>query len=139
MKGKTIFAIIAVALIMTLSASCDLKRNNPLDNLTPPPRVTGLTADGSGPGVEDKYVELTWTKNPSETTDGYYVYRGLAYNAEYARVDTVGNVASAEVVTRIVPIESPGFYYFKVSAFKQYPSGKLEGSLSEWAIARVDN
>jgi hypothetical protein len=139
MKVRTIVVLSIVILSLLFIVSCELKRNNPLDNVTPPPRVTGLTADGSGPGVENKYVELTWTKNPSATSDGYYVYRGLAYNAEYARIDTVSNVAPEEVVTRIIPIESPGFYYFKVSAFKQYPAGKLEGSLSEWAIARVDN
>jgi hypothetical protein len=139
MKTQSLHKMVALILLLLLVYSCGLKRNNPLDNVTPPPRVTGLSAEGSGPGVENKYVELTWTKNPAATTDGYYVYRGLAYNAEYARVDTVGNVAPEAVVTRIVPIESPGFYYFKVSAYKQYPAGKLEGSWSEWAIARVDN
>lgn len=142
MKQYRNILIITMTLTLLITA-CELKRTNPLDplshqNIISPPKVTGLTASGSGPGIESKYVELTWTRNTNDT-DGYYIYRGLAYNAAYARIDTVGNVSPDTQITRIVPIAAPGFYYFKVSAYKIYPAGKLEGPLSEWAIARVDN
>jgi hypothetical protein len=143
MKAGFIGIFVITLLSLMLVISCDLRRSNPLDpeshsDIYAPPRVTGLTATGSGPGVANKFVELRWTKNQTHT-DGYYIYRGLAYNAEYARVDSIGNVSPDAIVTKIVTIISPGFYYFKVSAYKDYPSGRLEGSLSEWAIARVDN
>lgn len=141
---NTHFLAIVLFLLLFFSISCELKRNNPLDpesgpGITAPPKVTGLEATGSGPGVVSKYVELEWTKNDIGNTDGYYIYRGLAYNAAYARIDTVGNVSPGTTMTRIVPITAPGFYYFKVSAFKNFPAGRLEGPLSEWVIARVDN
>ncbi|MFO7660812.1 MAG: hypothetical protein R6V77_07860 [Candidatus Cloacimonadaceae bacterium] len=135
--------LLLTLLIMLAAGSCELKRTNPLDpsshlEIEAPPRVTGLSAIGSGPGVESKYVELKWSKN-NINTDGYYIYRGLAYNSAYARIDEVGNVSTGSIITRVIPIEAPGFYYFKVSAYKIYPGGRLEGPLSEWAIARVDN
>jgi hypothetical protein len=138
-------AMITLSLILSsLVTSCELKRSNPLDpnnnqEITAPPQVTGLTASGSGAGVLNKYVQLTWTKNIINT-DGYYIYMGLAYNSAYAKIDTlVGNLSTSNNMTRIIPISTPGFYYFKVSAYKSYPAGNLEGTLSEWAIANVQN
>lgn len=136
--------LLLTLLIILAANSCELKRTNPLDpashpEIEAPPRVTGLFAVGSGPGVESKYVELKWSIIPINQADGYYIYRGLAYNSAYAKIDEVGNVSTGTTITRVIPIEAPGFYYFKVSAYKNYPDGKLEGPLSEWAIARVDN
>ncbi len=144
MKTNTICLLIVTLLIIILTVSCELKRSNPLDpsshpEIEAPPRVTGLTAVGSGPGVASKYVQLEWAINNINQTDGYYIYMGLAYNSAYARIDEVGNVSTGSTITRVIPIEAPGFYYFKVSAYKNYPDGRLEGPLSEWAIARVDN
>lgn len=146
-KNKPAINLVLVCLVLlsgVLSTSCELKRSNPLDpnnnqEITAPPQVTGLTASGSGAGILNKYVQLTWTKNIINT-DGYYIYMGLAYNSAYARIDTlVGNLSTTNNMTRIIPISTPGFYYFKVSAYKSYPAGKLEGPLSEWAIAQVQN
>ncbi len=145
---KLIFIITVISSL--LAFACELKRTNPLDplshsNINPPNKITGLTASGSGPGVVSKYVELKWTRNDTLNTDGYYIYRGLAYNSAYARIDTLGNISPDTQITRIVPISAPGFYYFKVSAFTKHDiynnvlDGTLEGPLSEWAIARVDN
>jgi len=150
MKLQSIFILLIVIAITIIAASCELKRSNPLDpsshdNIVAPPRVTGLTATGSGPGVLSKYVELKWAKN-NVNTDGYYIYRALAYNAAYAKLpDVVGNISTNAIITRVITIEAPGFYYFKVSAFTNHDidgntlNTSLEGPLSEWAIARVDN
>lgn len=135
-----------ILLLLVSSMSCDLKRSNPLDpeshsNIKVPPMVTGLTATGSGSGVLSKYVELRWTKNTLHT-DGYYIYMGLAYNSEFKRVGepVFSPPDNLTTITKTVQIINPGFYYFKVSAFKNYgDSGILEGPLSEWALARVDN
>ncbi len=130
-------------MVLLFAASCELKRTNPLDplgnnNIYTPPLVTGLTATGSGAGVVNKFVELKWARNVINT-DGYYIYRALAYDAAYSRIDEVGNISSTNIMTRIIPIDSPGFYYFKVSAYKNYSDGTLEGSLSDWTIAYVAN
>lgn len=147
MEKHRLTSIILMTLLLlavSFTSSCELKRSNPLDpnnnsSITAPPQVTGLTATGSGAGILNKFVQLTWTKN-IVNTDGYYIYMGLAYNSAYAKVDTlVGNLSTTNNMTRIIPISTPGFYYFKVSAYKSYPAGKLEGPLSEWAIAQVQN
>lgn len=138
MKAKYLYLSLTMMLLVLLSASCSLKRSNPLEPYDAPPRVTGLSAVGSGPGVQSKYVQLTWARN-NIYTDGYYVYMGLAYNSAYKLEAIVGNVPTGTTVTTVITIEAPGFYYFKVSAYKEYPPGRLEGPLSEWALARVDN
>lgn len=133
-------------LIIMIHTSCDLKHSNPLDpegnnKIKVPPMVTGLTATGSGPGVQSKYVDLRWTKN-TLNTDGYYIYMGLAYNSQFKRVGepVFSPPDNLTTITKTIQITNPGFYYFKVSAFKNYgESGTLEGPLSEWALARVDN
>ena len=142
--------IAALILLCAGVTSCELKRTNPLDpnnnpNITAPPRVTGLTASGSGAGVLTKSATLTWTRN-IVNTNGYYIYMGLAYNSVYARIDTLqGNVSTGNTMSKIVFVPSAGYYYFKVSAYRNTDNNgaplndNLEGSLSEWAIAHVEN
>lgn len=152
---KDIKAIISAVIILTMVvvSACELKRSNPLDpeSHDVPDRVVGLRASGSGAGVLTKYAALTWNKNQNNT-DGYYVYMGLAYNSAYERVGSIGNSASADsTISYQVYVDAPGYYYFKVSAYKYYgnkpsvpnpmedDSDFLEGSYSEWAIAHVNN
>jgi len=153
-EGLKLPILVFVLITVLFLCACELKRNNPLDPNNPgillPDRVVGLVASGSGPGVISKFVELKWNKN-QENTDGYYIYMGLAYNSAYERVGWTSNVTPDSTVSKIVPIEAPGFYYFKVSAYKyygnntsipdpiEYSSDFLEGSLSEYKLARVDN
>jgi hypothetical protein len=155
MKGIKYFILALILFLILLICACELKRSNPLDpngnfGVVVPNRVVGLMASGSGPGVLSKFVELRWNRN-QENTDGYFVYMGLAYNSAYERVGWTSNISPDSVVTTIIPIEAPGFYYFKVSAYKYYgnspsipnplenSSDFLEGSLSEYKLARVDN
>ncbi len=155
MKSRNLVTMFILFMLVLLTYSCELKRSNPLDpdsntNIYVPDRVVGLNAAGSGPGVLSKYVELRWSKN-QENTDGYYIYMGLAYNSAYKKVGWTSNVNPDSTLSKIVPLDAPGFYYFKVSAYKYYgssaslpnpiedSSGYLEGSLSEWAIAHVDD
>jgi hypothetical protein len=151
---KEIKVIVSVFTILTvfLLCACELKRSNPLDpgSHEVPDRVVGLRASGSGPGVLSKFAQLTWNKNQNNT-DGYYIYMGLAYNSAYERVGWTSNVTPDSTLTKIIPVQAPGFYYFKVAAFKYYGNNSsmpnpiddssdfLEGSFSEWAIAHVDN
>jgi hypothetical protein len=104
-----------------------------------PSKVSDLTATGSGAGADIKKIILQWRKNTSNTS-GYYIYLGLAYNSAYAVVDTfAGNLSGTEFINTSIDVPSSGYYYVKVSAYKIYPAGNLEGQLSEWAIAHVDN
>ena len=123
--------IAILILIITAISGCGLKRNNPLDpNANPtiivPEIISNLQVFPSAPGAASKFVDLTWQANPSYSTDGYYVYRGLGFYSAFAVVDTVfTNRAShgSKPWHTVVP----GEYYYKISAFKQYPSGRLEG------------
>ncbi|MBM4399155.1 MAG: hypothetical protein FJ041_02340 [Candidatus Cloacimonetes bacterium] len=146
MKRVNRVSIILLLMVHILFiVSCELKRNNPLDpngntNIKEPPKVMGLIATGSSAGVINKYAELTWSKN-DKYTDGYYVYIGFAYNSSYLRLPNpvLQTPDNSPTITIRVSDLTPQFYYFKVSAFKNYGSaGTLEGSLSEWARALVN-
>ena len=142
---KTKLLILSLALL--LLAACSLKRNNPLDpignpDIIVPDQVSGVQCFASPVGAENKYVEVRWAANPSENTDGYYVYRGLAFFSEYAVVDTVAtNICNHGSK----PWHSvlPGDYWYKVSAFRDVFDGagnylgKLEGRRSEPRFVRV--
>lgn len=159
--NKYVALIIIVVVLSILVTACDLKRINPLDpvgnpDINIPDRVVGLSVLGSGPGIQSKYVELKWKRNVEvvdsvKNTDGYFIYMGLAYNSAYERVGWTSNVAADSIVTKIIPIQAPGYYYFKVSAIKYYgndpsmpdpiedSSEFLEGQLSEYKLAHVQN
>ena len=142
MKTKLILA----ALVLLLTAAC-LKHSNPLDpydnpDIIVPDQVSGVQCFASQAGSANKYVEVRWIANPALNTDGYYIFRGLAYNSDYAVVDTVatnfcnhGSEAWHSVL--------PGDYWYKVSAFRDVYDGngnflgKLEGRRSEPRFIRV--
>ncbi|MDZ4122312.1 MAG: hypothetical protein U1C33_07805 [Candidatus Cloacimonadaceae bacterium] len=135
---KKLILVLCLALAMVISG-CGLKRSNPLDPnadaaIIVPEQVSDLEALPSPANVPNKYVRLSWRANSSLTTDGYYVYRGLSYFSEFARVDTVITVSSYDHINIM-----PGDYYYKVSAFKTHPAGRLEGRLSAPVFVRVPN
>jgi hypothetical protein len=79
--------------------------------------VRDVSCTASPPGATHKYVIIRWTANNPENTDGYKVYRGLAYSANYTCVDTVytnecnhGSKAWHTVL--------PGDYWYRVSGYK---------------------
>ncbi len=133
-----------------LLSACGLRRSNPLDpignpNLDVPEVVSNVQCSPSPPGAANKYVTVTWEPNSNRTTDGYYVYRGLAYNSAYAVVDTVEtNIGTCTHGSDPWHNVYPGQYWSKVSAFKDcYRStgeflGRLEGRLSQprWVEVR---
>jgi len=122
---------VCFTVLLLLTSACGLKRNNPLDpNADPtiilPELISNLQVFPSPPGAASKYVDLIWQANPSYSTAGYYVYRGLGFYSSFAVVDTVfTNRAShgSKPWHTVVP----GEYYYKISAFKEYPGGRLEG------------
>lgn len=143
MKARLLVILAALLLV----ASCSLKHDNPLDpignqDIIVPDKVSNVQCFASPPGAAQKFVEVRWSANPALNTDGYFVYRGLAYGSEYAVVDTVAtNICNHGSK----PWHSvfPGDYWYKVSAFRNvYDSagnflGKLEGRFSEPRFIRV--
>jgi hypothetical protein len=122
-------------------ASCGLKRSNPLDptgniGIVVPETVSNVACSPSPAGAANKYVNVSWNPNSLYSTDGYYVYRGLAYNSAYSVVDTVFT-NSCSHGSKPWHMVTPGDYYYKVSAFKVYSAGRLEGRLSQPAFVRV--
>ncbi|HNT52673.1 MAG TPA: hypothetical protein PKH19_04665 [Candidatus Syntrophosphaera sp.] len=139
--------LLPLILIILALVSCQFRRSNPLDpignpDVSTPQTISNLIVYGvSGPGADNKYVELRWDANNPLTTDGYFVYRGLAYNSSYAPVDTVGT-NSCYHGSKPWHLVLSGIYWYKVSAYKDIykdPSnptpanylGRLEGRLSE--------
>jgi hypothetical protein len=138
MKIIKLMGIVAVLICLLFITSCELKRNNPLDpetnpDIITPPQITGLTASGNSVGVY-----LAWNKNDDNYTDGYYIYKSLAYNAAYERIATISNVTPGQTVSiNLSNLAAGNYYYFKVSAYKSYPDGILEGPWSNYVYARV--
>jgi len=141
----TLIALLALVLAL---GSCSLKRDNPLDpvshpDIVVPDIVSEVTTASSPAGASNKFVIITWRSNSPITTTGYYVYRGLGYYSTYTVVDTVyvptnpGSTTSCTHGAKPWHTVFPGEYYYKISAFKQYPAGRLEGRQSQPAWVRV--
>ncbi len=136
LSEKLIRKLLAFALLVIVAlsmGSCGLKRSNPLDplgniNIVTPDPVNGVSVNASPNNASVKSVTVRWRANNSDNTTGYYVYRGLGY---YSAFSIVGEVQDS-IFVHTGPTVMPGVeYYYKVSAYKSYPQGKLEGRRSE--------
>ncbi len=140
---------LAAILILLSLFACSLKRNNPLDphsnpDIEIPGEVSGIIATAFGTGSDTRYVNLEWGSNNPYNTDGYYVYRSLGYYSAYAVVDTVMHATGSPIQSYVHSSAndssvSPGDYWYRVSAFKSYPSGNLEGRNSVPVFVRIRN
>jgi hypothetical protein len=129
--------------------ACGVKRDNPLDpngnnSIIVPGDVSGISANAFGSGAATRYVRLEWVSNNPYNTDGYYVYRSLGYYSAYAVVDTVLHAGGTALQSYVHsgendPTVTPGDYWYRISAYKSYPSGNLEGRLSTPEFVRVGN
>jgi hypothetical protein len=147
---KQIHCLFIACIAVCMVSSCSLKRNNLLEPLInsgeTPPVVTDITASGSGAGVTNKYIQVQWKKNAANT-DGYYIYLGLDYNTEfakYASYDSNQSENNSDYISKIIDIQSAGYYYIKVSAYRyldstDHTTPKLEGPLSVRVGVRVYN
>jgi hypothetical protein len=140
--------VILILVALNLVA-CGVKRDNPLDpnshsEIVVPGDVAGLAGEAFGSGSNPRYVRLEWNSNNLYNTDGYYVYRSLGYNNAYAVIDTVLHATGTTIQTYIHSSEndnsvSPGDFWYKVSAYKSYSGGNLEGRMSMPVFVRVSN
>ncbi|MDD3536040.1 MAG: hypothetical protein PHC50_07845 [Candidatus Cloacimonetes bacterium] len=134
MKAKLIFCLVLLTVLMV---ACDLKRDNPLDpqshlDVVVPGTVSGLQLIPMGTGTEARAVFISWNNNNIFDTNGYYVYRGLSFYSSYAIIDTVYHAMNADNQSYTHssendPTVQTGDYWYRISAFKDYPSGRLEG------------
>ncbi|MEN6444803.1 MAG: hypothetical protein ABFC98_02010 [Candidatus Cloacimonas sp.] len=127
--------LLIVILLVCVFSSCDLKRSNPLDpngdgDVIIPEPVTGITYHANSLNQTPCFVTLTWQANNPYNTDGYYVYRGLGYNSSFELVGDVSINEFTHSSTNDLTV-LPGYYWYRVSAYKIYPEGKLEGRRSE--------
>ena len=140
--------LILFVTIMLLISGCGLKRDNPLDpngnsNIVIPGEVSGLSCSAFGSGSATRYVRMEWISNNAYNTDGYYVYRSLGYYNAYALIDTVMHVPNVATQSFIHSSAndasvSPGDYWYRISAFKRYNTGTLEGRYGTPAFVRIN-
>lgn len=139
--------LIPIILIALALGACGIKRDNPLDpyennSIIVPGDVTGLQHTVLGSGSPTPYILFEWNSNNAYNTDGYYIYRSLGYFSAYAIVDTVLHVAN-EPLQRYIhssdndPTVRPGDFWYRVSAYKEYPAGRLEGRLCPAHFVRI--
>ena len=135
---KSTFRILiraALLLLVLLSMSCGLRRSNPLDpnansEVTEPDPVNNISIMSSAAGQVPRTVTINWDDNSPLNTSGYYIYRAMGYYATFALVDSV---QISEFVHSSANDHTvlPGEYYYRISAYKGYPGGNLEGRKSE--------
>ena len=138
---KHLAKIIILIMLIILLASCSLKRSNPLDpngngDIVVPEPVTGISHTTSSQHQNPCWVNIKWVANSASNTDGYFIYRGIGY---YSSFSLVGDVKTNEFMHSSAddPTVRPGDYYYRVSAYKTYPEGKLEGRRSEPYWVRI--
>ena len=137
-----LFVKIMLILLTVFLGSCSLKRSNPLDpngngDIIVPEPVTGITYTTSSQNQIPCWVKITWTANNENNTDGYYIYRGMGYYSSYA---LVGDVTTNEFMHSSAddPSVQPKIdFYYRISAYKICPEGKLEGRRSEPYWVRI--
>ncbi len=139
---KHLAKITILIMLITLIASCSLKRSNPLDpngngDITVPEPVTGISHTTSSQHQNPCWVNIKWVANSASNTDGYFIYRGMGYYSSYA---LVGDVKTNEFMHSSAddPSVQPKIdFYYRISAYKIYPEGKLEGRRSEPYWVRI--
>lgn len=136
-----LWTLALLLLLGLLISSCGLKRSNPLDplgndNVIEPAPVVGITYSVSPAHQNPRSVTLRWTANSSLNTSGYYVYRGLGYFSAYALIDSVQVNEYIHSSANDNTVQ-PGDYYYRISAYKGYPGGNLEGRKSEPVFVRI--
>ena len=138
---KHLAKITILIMLITLIASCSLKRSNPLDpngngDIVVPEPVTGITHNTSSQHQNPCWVNIKWAANSASNTDGYFIYRGIGYYSSFALVDSS---RTNEYVHSSAndPTVQPGDYWYRISAYKTYPEGKLEGRRSEPYWVRI--
>ena len=122
------FLFLVILLCLT---ACSLDRKNPLDpknnpKITVPNQVVGIKLETSARLAATKWVKIEWQKDTS--VHGYYVYRGLSINSQFMRIADIDRNDIVEYIDR--DDITPGVYWYRLSAYKDYPEGRLEGKLS---------
>ena len=119
--------IVIISLLLVISCSLSLERNNPLDPLN-----SGIQAPGKVTGINisvpvENTIEIQWdTMNPNYI-DGYFIYRSQIYDGLYSLIFEPDETDS---LYEDVIIPGP-FYWYKMSAYKIIEGKKLEGYRSE--------
>ncbi len=143
---KFLFAALIVVIFLI---GCSLKRTNPLDpnaqDITVPNDITNILISHSPAHATNYWVQLKWDKLPIENADGYYVYRGQSYNGTFQRIeDYINTPNSTDSLAALSVIWAdnsivPGYYYYKISAYKKHgnPPKILEGHISPYAQTSV--
>lgn len=141
--------LIPIILITLALSACGIKRDNPLDpyhnkDIIVPGDVTGLQSTVLGSGSSTPYIIFEWNSNNAYNTDGYYVYRSLGYFSAYAVVDTVMHVPGEPLQSFVHSSANdgsvgPGDFWYRVSAYKEFASGRLEGRPSSPHFVRISS
>lgn len=116
--------IILSILVLIISLSCSLDRENPLDvEGLEPNKVTNF----EGRYIGNQNVELNWI--PLSDADGYYIYRSKSYDSVYQRINESDELNDGNYETYIdddITLVT-GWYYYKISAYKLIDDRRLEG------------
>lgn len=128
----SLFVARGILLCVLFFTSCSLDRKNPLDpsanaGIQVPSKVLGLTYSK----VTSPQNSITVRWNRIADVDGYYVYR--AYSL-YTLKERIGTIEANEII-EFNDTNSIFFgrkYFYWISAYIEYPQGRLEGVLSDY-------
>ncbi|MBW6515827.1 MAG: hypothetical protein K0B81_04315 [Candidatus Cloacimonetes bacterium] len=130
-KSHYVIFVIFLSILFSIT-SCSLDRKNPLDpsgsgDVRVPPKVLGLTS--SKVMTPQNAIIIRW--NRLADVDGYYVYRAFGV---YTMKEKIGVIESNDIIeyTDMNSIFFGRKYYYWISAYIEYPQGRLEGPLSDY-------
>ncbi|PID28999.1 MAG: hypothetical protein CSB55_02725 [Candidatus Cloacimonadota bacterium] len=128
MRYFYVFLIVLFGLL----TGCSLERKNPLDpqgnsDIQVPNLVTGIQLF-KPQYSSNKYVRITW--DHQDHADGYYVYRALTLNGVYEDLTEGTGILNSDSLFYVdYKVKGGNFYFYKLSAFKDYGK-RLEGPVS---------
>ncbi len=135
--------LIMLLIVCTLFIACSLKEDNPLHNKKAP---SVIISDNWSVTQRSGVLVVSWNPLDMMDCDGYYIYRSLSHSGQYVRlIDNPTNVNGPGIPNSAVEelefedhdVISGIYYYYKISGYRIYSEGVLEGSISEPKSGRM--
>ena len=122
--------IVIISLLLVISCSLSLERNNPLDPLNSgiqaPNKVTGINISI----IAENTITIQWRPMNPTFIDGYFIYRSQIHTGGLYSI--ISEPEETDSLYEDVNVVIPGnVYWYKMSAYKIVEGKKLEGYRSE--------
>jgi hypothetical protein len=135
-----LLVFVPVLVLILFVNSCSLERTNPLDpvgnpSVRVPAQVIGVELAVSSTTANPRFINVSWQR--MENVDGYIIYRAYSLHSSFERLVTLTN-NEFDDYRDTENIIAENYYWYKISAYNEYPEGRLEGKFSSPQGRRVN-